>query len=75
MAIFRSAVLLGLAIGPSLVFAHGGGLDGYGCHNNRKQGGYHCHRGQLAGQSFVSKAEMLKELEKPHRGKSRSNVK
>lgn len=23
---------------------HGGGLDRYGCHHDRKQGGYHCHR-------------------------------
>lgn len=25
-------------------FAHGGGLNKDGCHNNRKTGGYHCHR-------------------------------
>lgn len=24
--------------------AHGGGLDRHGCHNDRKNGGYHCHR-------------------------------
>jgi hypothetical protein len=24
-------------------FAHGGGLDASGCHNDRKRGGYHCH--------------------------------
>ena len=24
--------------------AHGGGLDRYGCHHDRKRGGYHCHR-------------------------------
>lgn len=24
--------------------AHGGGLNAAGCHNNRKTGGYHCHR-------------------------------
>lgn len=24
--------------------AHGGGLDGNGCHMNRKTGDYHCHR-------------------------------
>jgi hypothetical protein len=39
-----------------------GGLDVYGCHNNRRAGGYHCHRGPLAGQSFSSKEEMLKKL-------------
>jgi endonuclease YncB( thermonuclease family) len=26
-------------------FAHGGGLNKEGCHNNRKTGDYHCHRG------------------------------
>lgn len=44
--------------------AHGGGLDSYGCHNDRKHGGYHCHRGQFAGQSFSSKAEMLQATQK-----------
>jgi hypothetical protein len=43
-------------------YAHGGGLDAYGCHHNRKAGGYHCHRGPLAGQSFVSQDEMLRNL-------------
>ena len=23
---------------------HGGGLNSEGCHNDRKNGGYHCHR-------------------------------
>ena len=26
-------------------WAHGGGLNKDGCHNDRKHGGYHCHRG------------------------------
>ncbi len=50
--------LLGLPAWP-----HGGGLDKYGCHHSRKLGGYHCHRGVFAGQSFASKAEMLQALE------------
>ena len=25
--------------------SHGGGLNSEGCHNNRKTGDYHCHRG------------------------------
>ncbi len=29
---------------PSVVFAHGGGLDASGCHHNRKTGDYHCHK-------------------------------
>ena len=37
--------------------AHGGGLDSLGCHHTRMMGGYHCHRGPLAGRDFGSKAE------------------
>lgn len=46
-----------------LAFAHGGGLDGLGCHHDRKAGGYHCHRGPLAGRSFVSKEQALAVLD------------
>ena len=61
----ESVVLSGvLFLAPTLAFAHGGGLDGYGCHHNRKAGGYHCHRGVMAGQSFSSKDEMLQEMRK-----------
>ena len=45
------------------VFAHSGGLDAYGCHHDRKNGGYHCHQGPLAGNSYVSQPEMLGALE------------
>lgn len=31
--------------------AHPGGLNSEGCHNNRKTGGYHCHRGPSASPS------------------------
>ena len=34
-----------VTIPSSPVIAHPGGLNGEGCHNNRKTGGYHCHRG------------------------------
>jgi hypothetical protein len=30
---------------PQPLAAHGGGLNAEGCHNNRKTGEYHCHRG------------------------------
>ncbi len=30
------------------VAAHSGGLNAQGCHNNRKTGDYHCHRGGSA---------------------------
>lgn len=43
--------------------AHGGGLDGHGCHHDRKNGGYHCHQGTFAGLNFSSKQEMLSTLE------------
>lgn len=38
-----------IAAGAALLFsagvsAHGGGLNKDGCHNDRKTGGYHCHR-------------------------------
>jgi hypothetical protein len=56
------AVILLPFLLPASSFAHGGGLDSHGGHNDRKNGGYHCHRGPLAGQSFSSKAEMLKQL-------------
>jgi hypothetical protein len=49
-------------LAPALLGAHGGGLDAYGCHHNRKLGGYHCHRGPLAGMAFGSQAEMLEQL-------------
>ena len=53
------AILL-MLITPTLSRAHDGGLDAYGCHNDRKAGGYHCHSGEFAGMSFASHAEMLK---------------
>ena len=37
LSVFAAAV-------PSGAYAHGGGLNAEGCHNDRKNGGYHCHR-------------------------------
>ena len=62
MTIVRVSFCLLFIFMPSLTFAHGGGLDAYGCHHDRKQGGYHCHRGELAGMAFASHAEMLQTL-------------
>lgn len=57
------AILIGasLAVGlPALpAVAHGGGLNAQGCHNNRKTGDYHCHRGASAS-STRSKAQALR---------------
>ncbi|WP_298926409.1 YHYH domain-containing protein [uncultured Ramlibacter sp.] len=33
------------AASPGVANAHSGGLNGEGCHTNRKTGDYHCHRG------------------------------
>lgn len=55
-------IVLMLLLLPSLAFAHGGGLDAYGGHNNRKQGRYHFHRGPLAGNHYASKSEALNAL-------------
>lgn len=61
IAMASSLWLLGLFYaGPAA--AHGGGLDDLGCHHNRQHGGYHCHRGELAGRSFASKAEAIEAL-------------
>lgn len=32
------------ALGAPTAYAHGGGLAADGCHNDRKNGGRHCHR-------------------------------
>jgi endonuclease YncB( thermonuclease family) len=55
LAIAGAPFILSTFSGPA--YSHGGGLDAQGCHHNRKAGGYHCHRGVLAGQSFSSKVE------------------
>ena len=36
--------------------AHPGGLNAEGCHNNRKTGGYHCHRGPASTPSSAKQA-------------------
>jgi hypothetical protein len=33
-----------LAVTCGYAVSHGGGLDQSGCHHDRKNGGYHCHR-------------------------------
>ena len=53
-----------VSLAPIAAHAHGGGLDANGCHNDLKHGGYHCHRGPLAGQSFGSRYEAEAALSK-----------
>ena len=40
---------------PQSAIAHPGGLASDGCHNDRKNGGRHCHRGSKAGSSVKPK--------------------
>ena len=39
---------------PSIAFAHGGGLNSEGCHNDRKKGTYHCHRSSYTPKTATS---------------------
>lgn len=43
-ALTAIVALLALPVGNQTAFAHPGGLNAEGCHNNRKTGEYHCHR-------------------------------
>lgn len=61
-ALAGAAVIVCLILRPGGAYAHGGGLDKLGCHNDSKAGNYHCHQGPLAGQYFESKAEALGAL-------------
>jgi hypothetical protein len=51
-------------LAPAAAWSHSAGkLDSYGCHDDRRRGGYHCHTGDMTGLKFSSKAAMLKERE------------
>ena len=52
-----------LALTPVLGHSHSGRLDAFGCHNDRKLGGYHCHQGQSAGKAFASQQKMKESPE------------
>lgn len=41
------------SMAPFEAAAHPGGLAGDGCHNDRKNGGRHCHRGPSAGKEMA----------------------
>jgi hypothetical protein len=51
--LLASLVLLPNVAPVAPVGALSGGLNGEGCHNDRKNGGYHCYRGSAAGRSSV----------------------
>lgn len=58
-AVLCSFVLTGLAalLVPEPVGAHPGGLAADGCHNDRQNGGRHCHRGANAGQQQTQRRD------------------
>jgi hypothetical protein len=51
-----ASVLLASYVPAEPAKAHPGGLNAQGCHNNRKTGGYHCHRGSSASPSRALRA-------------------
>jgi len=71
MAALRIALVAACVAMPTPASAHGGSLDAHGCHHNRGAGGYHCHKGPLAGQTFISKDAMLKAQAKRKTGPTR----
>lgn len=48
----RISIILTLLL-SSPTWSHGGGLNKDGCHNDRKTGGYHCHRSQTNMPNFI----------------------
>lgn len=62
-ALFEILLLISaLALTPVLGHSHSGGLDAYGCHDDRRVGEYHCHQGQSAGKAFASQGKMEEGL-------------
>ena len=58
MKVFALTAAVAMLV-PSLVWAHSGGLDQYGCHNDSKKSDYHCHEGKLKGRTYKSQDTML----------------
>lgn len=54
MTTIRLPACLVLLMLTSTASAHGGGLNAEGCHNDRKNGGYHCHRAPAAPRTNAS---------------------
>lgn len=52
----RLALLVLLLAASGVALAHPGGLNREGCHNDRKNGGYHCHGGRSAAPAVPSGA-------------------
>jgi hypothetical protein len=39
----KTIIAIAAILASALAFAHSGGTDSNGCHNDHKRGGYHCH--------------------------------
>jgi hypothetical protein len=51
---FAAAIIAGpILVAAGAVWGHPGGLNQEGCHNDRKNGGYHCHRTPSGGSSAI----------------------
>jgi hypothetical protein len=68
------SIIIWITILSFTAWPHGGGIDGYGCHNDRKHGGYHCHQGPLAGKTFNSQIEMLAVLKETNSRKDNAKA-
>jgi endonuclease/exonuclease/phosphatase family metal-dependent hydrolase len=56
-------ILLPALLLASTAFAHGGGIDGQGGHNDRAESNYHFHQGPLAGETFATKEDGTSALQ------------
>ena len=60
VALLASALSLGVPAVSAI--AHPGGLNAEGCHNNRKTGDYHCHRGGGSSSSSTARKRTYSAL-------------
>lgn len=61
---YAGALAIVFSLAASSAWAHSAGdLDRHGCHDDRRHGTYHCHRGQYNGIEFPSKSDLLRNLE------------
>ena len=60
-------IVFGALLAIQQAQAHGGGLNSEGCHNNRKTGDYHCHRGPKANQPKPNELQQRPIIKEPER--------
>lgn len=62
MRLLLVLALVGIHFSSPVALAHGGGLAADGCHNDRQNGGRHCHRGGGASSARSSSADRPQRL-------------